>query len=640
MKGKKFLKMFTVCALSAAFLCGCARGGNGGNGGNGGTDLKYDTRGLTPQEYSVANLVATDDYGRTVEVRDPTNAEKKYVGVFYFLWLGSQSMTGIYDVNKLEQLGDDSPLYDTNDQTGQSPTGQFHFASEPLYGYYSMRDPWVITRHVELLTMANIDYIMFDCTNTLIYEDVVELILETLQRYADQGWNVPKVSFYTNSSSADTVRRIYNAFYVSGQYDNLWFRFEGDTRPVIVGISSANIGSTDQSLSSGATTVLPTGDPLYSYYNFYESQWPSSSKVDDNKGFPWMQWGSPAPHQNGNASVSVAQHSESSVFFSDQLPNSSRGYNGSTVEEDWRQGANFNWQWEQAFAYDKAGMVKNVFVTGWNEWTAIKSVTGQPGGGNSTSGYTGKDIWFVDDYNAEYSRDIEMGTEYGDGFYIQLAANTRNLKMGESTKYKMVTKTIDIQNLDDWKNILLEYADFSGDAMARDGENAANVAHTYVDNSNRNDIVSIKVVHDSEYVYFRVDTKDAITEYNGTDTNWMNLMIGAGDTTNSFAGFNYIINRKPGENGVTSVEKYSGSGYNWTDAGSAEIYVSGNTIVYKIALSALGLTGEDVSFSFKVCDNVQKQTFSESKQEDLDIMDFYCTGDSAPIGRFGYAYGK
>lgn len=627
MKGSKFLKMLTVCALSTAFLCGCASGGKDGGTT---TQLKYDTRGLTPQEYSVANLVATDDYGRKVEVRDPTNAEKKYVGVFYFLWLGSQGMTGIYDVNKLEKLGDDSPLYDTDDQTGQSPTGQFHFASEPLYGYYSMRDPWVITRHVELLTMANIDYIMFDCTNTLIYEDVVKLILETLKTYADQGWNVPKVAFYTNSSSADTVRRIYNAFYVSGQYDSLWFRFDGDTRPVIVGISSANIGSTDQSLSSGAGTVLPTSDPLYSYYNFYESQWPSAKTVDDEKGFPWMQWGSPAPHANGNASVSVAQHSESSVFFSDQLPNSSRGYNGLTVEEDWRQGANFNWQWQQAFAYDKAGMVKNVFVTGWNEWTAIKSVTGQPGGGNSTSGYTGKDIWFVDDYNAEYSRDIEMGKEYGDGFYIQLTANTHNFKMGESTKYKMVTKTIDITNADDWKTVLLEYADFSGDAMARDGENAANVAHSYVDNSNRNDIVSIKVVHDAEYVYFRVDTKDPITAYNGTDTNWMNLLIGAGDTTQSFAGFNYIINRKPGENGTTSIEKCTQSGFNWTDAGTAETYVSGNMIVYKIPLSALGLSGDDVSLSFKVCDNVQKQD---------DILDYYITGDSAPIGRFGYAYG-
>lgn len=352
--------------------------------------------------------------------------------------------------------------------------------------------------------------------------------------------------------------------------------------------------------------------------------------MDDEKGFPWMQWGSPAPHANGNASVSVAQHSESSVFFSDQLPNSSRGYNGLTVEEDWRQGANFNWQWQQAFAYDKAGMVKNVFVTGWNEWTAIKSVTGQPGGGNSTSGYTGKDIWFVDDYNAEYSRDIEMGKEYGDGFYIQLTANTHNFKMGESTKYKMVTKTIDITNADDWKTVLLEYADFSGDAMARDGENAANVAHSYVDNSNRNDIVSIKVVHDAEYVYFRVDTKDPITEYNGTDTNWMNLLIGAGDTTQSFAGFNYIINRKPGENGTTSIEKCTQSGFNWTDAGTAETYVSGNMIVYKIPLSALGLSGDGVSLSFKVCDNVQKQD---------DILDYYITGDSAPIGRFGYAYG-
>ena len=628
MTKKKIFSILTAGILSLAMLGGCNRTPNGG--GSGDPVLSYDTRGLTPQQYSVANLVATDDYGRTVEVRDPLNADKKYVGVFYFLWLGSQSMTGIYDVNELEKLGENSPLYDPNDATGQSPKGQFHFASEPLYGYYSMRDPWVINRHVELLTMANIDYVMFDCTNTLIYNDVVELVLSTLRKYKEQGWDVPKAAFYTNSSSANTVRSIYNAFYAGGQYDDLWLRFEGDDRPVIVGISSANIGSTDQSLSSGSATVLDTSDALYGYYNFYESQWPSASKVDGEKGFPWMQWGSPVPHTNGNASVSVAQHSKSSVFFSDQLPNSSRGYDGSKVEEDWRKGANFNWQWEQAFAYDKANMVKNVFVTGWNEWTAIKSVTGEPGGGANTSGYTGKDVWFVDDYNAEYSRDIEMGKEYGDGFYIQLASNARNLKMGESTKYKMVTKTVDIRNPDDWKNVLLEYADFSGDAMVRDGENAANVAHSYIDNSNRNDIVSIKVVHDSEYVYLRVDTKDAITAYNGTDTNWMNVLIGAGDTTQSFAGFNYIVNRKPGENGITSVEKCTKSGFNWSDAGTAETYVSGNTIVYKIPLSALGLSGKDVSFSFKVCDNVQKQD---------DILDYYITGDSAPIGRFGYAYG-
>lgn len=86
-----------------------------------GNALDFDTRGLTAQEYSVANLTAVDDYGRTVTVIDPSDESRRYVGLFYFTWLGSQGMTGIYDVNKLEQLGADSPLYDTDDATAQVP---------------------------------------------------------------------------------------------------------------------------------------------------------------------------------------------------------------------------------------------------------------------------------------------------------------------------------------------------------------------------------------------------------------------------------------------------------------------------------------------------------------------------------------
>lgn len=643
MKAKRFSRFFRAAALALCGLfafAGCGTGGKDPDNQGGGNQLQYDTRGLTPQQYSVANLTAVDDYGRTVTVADPTNAEKRYVGVFYFAWLGSQGMTGIYDVNKLEQLGDDSPLYDTNDTTGQSPTHQFHFASEPLYGYYTMKDPWIVARHVELLTMANIDYILFDYTNNTYYNDVARLVLETLRTYAAQGWDVPKVGFYTNTNSREVVMNLYTTFYAPGAYDDLWFRFEGDNRPVIVGISTANGGATDQ---TNPAFAISTDSDVYKYFNFYESQWPSTGVSNDEKGFPWMQWGSPIPNLNGNASVSVAQHSLASVYFSDQRPNSSRGYDGQgNVNEDWRQGSNFQWQWDTALKYADAGMVKNIFVTGWNEWTAIKYVTGDGvGGGNNTSGYTGKDVWFVDDYDAEYSRDIEMGKEYGDGFYIQLVSNTRTFKMNESSKYKMATKTIsDLSDLSAWKNVFVEYADFAGDAMARDGSNAANVAHVYQDNTNRNDIVKLKVIHDDTNVYFYVETAEDITAHEEGDTRWMNLLISAGDTSTSFAGFNYIINRTPNENGTTSVEKCTESGFHWAAAGEAEYYVSGNVIVYKVPLSVLGLSADNVEFSFKVADNVQKPSYYTEEDEEESILYYYITGDSAPIGRFGYAYGK
>lgn len=593
------------------------------------SQLKYDTRGLTPQEYSVANLTAVDDYGRTVEVVDPTDVEKRYVGVFYFVWLGEQGMTGIYDVDKLEKLGDDSPLYDPNNTT-ESPVHQFHFASEPLFGYYSMKDPWVVARHIEMLTMAGIDYLLFDCTNTVIYRDAVTVVLQTLQKFQAQGWNVPKAAFYTNSSSLSTVGSIYKTFYTSGEYDDVWFRFEEDERPVIVGVSTENGGATDQTDSS---QFISTDSELYRYFNFYESQWPSATTRNEEKGLPWMQWGSPSPHDNGNASVSVAQHSWSSVFFSDQLPNSSRGYDGSGGKtEDWKKGSNFQWQWDSALQYAEHGMVRNILVTSWNEWTAIKYKSGDPLYPDTPSGYTGKSVWFVDDYDAEYSRDVEPGRAYGDGFYIQLAANTRKFKAKTASKYKMATKTIvDLSDFAAWNNVFTEYADFSGDAMARDFANAAGEEHAYVDNSNRNDIVTMKVTHDAENVYFYVKTVAPITDYNGTDENWMNILISAGDTTNSFAGFNYVINRKPTANGKTSVEKCTADGWNWQTVGEADYFVSGNQMVVKISLATLGLTADNVALSFKVADNVQKPS---------DILEYYISGDSAPIGRFGYAYGK
>ena len=626
-------------------LAGCG-GRPDSSSGSGNEGLSFDTRGLTPQQYSIANLTAVDDYGRTVEICDPSDAEKKYVGLFYFAWLGSQNnMEGIYDISKLEKLGADSPLYDPHDTTGSSPAHEFHFASEPLYGYYSMKDPWIIARHVELLTMAGIDYVLLDYTNAVTYNDVAELLLETLRRFKDQGWDVPGVGFYTNTGTAATVRNVYETFYRSGKYDDLWFRFNGDSRPVIVGASTANGGASDQ---KGG--FLSTDSEEYKYFNFYESQWPSTGVVNDEKGLPWLQWGTPVPNLNGNISVSVAQHSSASPYFSEQRPSSSRGFDGSEVQEEWWLGQNFQWQWDNALQYDRADMVSNIFVTGWNEWTAIKYITGDgQGGANSTSGWTGRDVFFVDGYNAEYSRDIEMGREFGDSFYLQLVSNTRKFKFNEASRYRMDTRTIsDLSDLSVWRNVFVEYADFSGDAMARDGENAAKDPHVYVDNSNRNDIVTIKVIHDDEYVWFYVETAEDITVHEDGDTTWMNLLISAGDTSTSFAGFNYIINRNPGADGKTSVEKCSEAGFHWTNAGEAEYFVSGNKIVYQLPLSVLGMNPGDVQLSFKVTDNVRKADWMQSAdgtegvQETgtLDILDYYITGDSAPIGRFGYAYGK
>lgn len=139
----------------------------------------------------------------------------------------------------------------------------------------------------------------------------------------------------------------------------------------------------------------------------------------------------------------------------------------------------------------------------------------------------------------------------------------------------------------------------------------------------------MKVAYDDENVYFLIETATDITEYNGTDRNWMNVFVSTGKSDKAFYGFDYLINATPDGNGVTSVEKSTG-GYNRQTVGGARYVVEGNRMQITVSRALLGLNGKKVSFNFKVADNVTKYD---------DIMDYYVTGDSAPIGRLAYAYG-
>ncbi len=40
-----------------------------------------------------------------------------------------------------------------------------YFWEEPLLGYYSTFDPWVLRKHAEMLADAKVDAVFFDCTN-------------------------------------------------------------------------------------------------------------------------------------------------------------------------------------------------------------------------------------------------------------------------------------------------------------------------------------------------------------------------------------------------------------------------------------------------------------------------------------------
>ena len=607
---KKKVSIFLSLCMAASFA---ACGGKGGNSTssedsqsskpNETIERVEDLRSLSVYENTIYNLSSTDKEGRTVSSLDGQTKDN-YVGMFYFVWHGYHTNTygRVLDITKMRA---EDPGFMKDVETDAE---LFHFWGEPLYGYYCSYDPWIATRHIELLTMQGVDYLIYDLTNSVIYDQAINTMFETLDYYAQQGWDVPKVAFYLNSHSSATINRVYNIWYSKGLYSHLWFTF--NEKPLI-------ICDTDQ-LSAAELTKFSE------FFDLRESQWPYGDNLDMENGFPWMDWDYPQKNFNGTMSVSLAQHNGARMS-QEAKSNRGRGFDYSKFKNYSSKsdlGTNLAGQWQTVFdnnANTANTPVNNVFVTGFNEWQAQKLNDGE-------------DVFFVDTFSEEYSRDIEMMKGgYEDNYYLQNMQYVRQFKYDTAKHYIYPTHTIDITDSSaaGWATVKSNFKDFVGDAKERNHSDAFG-SQTYVDTSNRNDISDVSITHDENNLYIKVVTKEDITAYNGTDKNWMNVFIKTSeDIATSFGGYNYVINRAPKANGKTSVERSTG-GYAWESAGEAAYTVFGNVMQIAIPLEALGLSAQNCYVQFKVSDNVTRYD---------DIMDYYVTGDSAPIGRLSYTYG-
>ncbi|MBQ7164709.1 MAG: hypothetical protein IJU84_01120 [Clostridia bacterium] len=607
--------LWLLCAISAVSFTACKTGKTSSvdSSGTSGQEIPVervaDERNMDAYSYTTANVSATDKEGRTARAGDERK-DGNFVGLFYHIWHGNDNTRTygkVYDITELLN-NDPESLWDIHGNEA-SPLGRFHYWGQPLYGYYCSYDPYVIRKHAELFTMAGVDYLVYDTTNAVVYTDTVNEIYKVFQEYHDLGWNVPKIAFYCNTSTSATVRTIYENWYKKGLYKDLWFSLDGE-KPLIIGVS-------DELTEAQYAEYTE-------FFDFRESQWPYGYNKDLRRGFPWMDWEYPQKNYNGTISVSLAQHSGARMSQR-EISNHGRGFDYSVfsnVSAKTRLGPNFEGQWQTVFdnnADAKKRPINNVFITGFNEWKAIKYADGQ-------------EVFFVDTFDEEYSRDIEMMKGgYDDNYYLQMTDLIKKFSFTEAKHYVYDTHTVDIEDgsLAGWAEVKANFKDFTGEAASRNHSDAFSV-NTYTDDSGRNDISDVSVTHDENYLYVLVKTADDVTEYNGTDENWMTLLVKTKDgNENTFGGYDYIINRSPKENGKTTVERSSG-GYNWQAAGEADYRVYGNAFVYRIPLASLGLTADKCYIRLKANDHVT--AFD-------DIMDYYVSGDSAPIGRLGYTYG-
>lgn len=551
-----------------------------------------DTREISDYEYARNSVSSVDALGRVTLAGD--GEESRDVGLFYFLWLGAHvSGSQVYDVTDLEENNPDE-LW--NPDSKVSPTGTYHFWGEPLYGYYHSADPWVLTRHIELFTMIGIDYLLFDVTNAVTYDNVLRVMFPLLDKYRLQGWDVPKVGFMTNSDTYNVVNRLYSAYYdketSNCYYLELWYSPNG--KPMIL----SNNLYFDES--------KPEDKKLIDFFQIRDVQWPNSQFMDE-EAFPWMSWTYEQMNHKGTMSVSVAQHTAGKMSLTDG--NWGRSYSQTefvNLPDKADEGINFQFQWNTALKAPKKGedAVNNVFVTGWNEWIAIKFA-------DSTG------VYFVDTFNEEYSRDIEMMKGgYGDNYFLQLFNNIRAFKYTAPVLYKQNKKTVDFASESSWDGIR-SYPDFVGDAMKRNFRNYVG-NEMLTDDTARNDIVSVKVTHDDGKAYFRIQTAEGVMPYENGDSDWMNVWL---STSKNGIGYEYVVNREYGKLSKIENGKY-------IQAGDCEIDVKGNVVQIAVPLSALGVK-DLTALRFKVSDNVNAS----------DVMNFYIQGDSAPIGRLSYTYG-
>nr|WP_068887639.1 hypothetical protein [Pedobacter panaciterrae] len=550
---------------------------------------------------SAQPFAGTDDLGRVLpQNKEVGNPGKNTVAMFYFLW-HETAPRKYWDLNEIVSAHPEV-LNDFNNPYWGS--GGMYYWGQPIYGYYRADDYWVHLRSIQLLTDAGVDLLVIDATNRLTYPKQADVLMKAMNAVRAQGKTPPKIVFYTNTSSGETMQEAYDNFYKPGApyyHPECWYLMDG--KPLIIGISAEAKGKDYENV-----------------FTYRESQWPNEPQKINS--WPWIEFVRPqktyknAKGQVEIMNVSVAQHPNptagmgGSAFYGNK-DNWGRSYhNGSpgNPEKDVIYGYNFQEQWDYAIKQN----TPFVYVTGWNEWIAGK--------------FTSKDdnpqhSWFCDQASPEYSRDIEPSLTAGlkDNYYMQLVGNISRYKGVAANPSAGSPKTI--KGFGDWTSVQPVYKDYTGDTQERNHPGTPiEPAIVYTNSTGRNDFEQMKIARDKANIYFFVKTVADITSNSGS--NWMRLYL---DTDRSaktgWKGYDFRV--AAGSN----LQQYIDGA--WKDIQTLKYVVKGNQMMVTIPRAYLKNVSKPLNFEFKWSDNMQN---------DNDPLDWYLNGDAAPGGRFNFIY--
>ena len=550
---------------------------------------------------------AADALGRVVPMAGEAPAPRpgKFVGIFYFLTHNDLRNpgpeAGPNDISKIlsrdpEALRHpDSPLW-------KRPGGEYYWG-EPLLGYYRSMDPWVIRRHAQLLAAAGVDTLIFDTTNAVTYPDVYTRICEVFRQVRSEGGRTPQVCFMVNSQAGKTARELSRDLYEPGRFRDLWFAWQG--KPLLI------------------CDPAEAGPELKERFTLRKAHWPHTQV---NTPYAW-HWEATYPQVYGytddpkapeEVNVSVAQNLRArdglvtNMSYGDARGRSFHGGAQDPAPGAVDRGLNFQEQWKRALELDPPF----VMVTGWNEWTAGRYQDDR------------HPIVFVDQYDQEFSRDIEpMRGGHGDNYYYQLVANVRRYKGVPAVPKASPPKVIPAgAGPEAWAGVGPEYRDDLGETGPRDEPGVAGLH--YEDRTGRNDLASFKVARSPGSLAFLARARAPLSPR--TDPEWMWLLLDADrDRRTGWEGYDFLVNRVVEPDGSTWLERNEG-GWRWSRVARVEARAAGDALTLTIPRAALGLPeAGGFALDFKWADHAGAAG---------DLMDFYSRGDVAPEGRFNYRY--
>ena len=571
--------------------------------------------------------VATDAIDRTLPQYSSCGdyRQKKYVGMFYFIWHANGRITDTTTYPDLLKSNANSPGFEFRD----------YYWGEPENGFYHPSDPWSTRRNLQMLANAGVDFVYIDFTNG----DTGDLSLESFMSVAldmyKKGIPVPRISFFLNENYQTAMPSILNRIYSHPEYDPLIFKWHG--KPLLMADSVKCASQYPPAAFKGIKDYFTwrktwAFDPnQWNFIDLYPQDYASFNGQPEQMSVCKAQ-GAPVNNPFGKGSS----------FHKWEEP----AYDQFWETDQTKYGFAFDEQWSRAFQIDPS----IVCITGWNEfmagawissasnpvqfmgktwddpsWQCINQATCPSKDANGNHIPHG---WYVvDEFNKEFNRDIEpMKGGYTDNYYYQMVSIIRKFKGMSAPEAISTGKTIPIDSsFAEWSTVTPVFKDAESDVQLRNFKNV-NGSTILTNNTARNDIVESRSTYDANNIYFYVKTAKALTP--STDPNWMLLFIDADRNDGTgWEGYDYVVNLGVKSSAETTLKQWDGQ--NWSYEVVVPLLHVGSEMELSIPRIAVMLDKATPEFYFHWSDNAQHLK---------DITCFFADGESAPDRRFNYNF--